>query len=174
MSDRTHRSRFVFNTQNMAILALLAAVSFILERFLGINSGFFKLHFGYLPIAMAGMLFGVVPAIAVSVVADILSNLGTGFSFIFVGLAALEGAIFGMALHPVRTGKKPLLMQAIICQLIISVFVQMGLNTLALWLMYHVFTPMRFLLNVITFPIKVFTLYKLLEYRGVFERYTKA
>lgn len=173
MLEDNKTPRFTFTPKTMAILALLAAVSFILERFLGINSGFFKLHFGYLPIAMAGMLYGLIPGIAVAVVADIISNLGAGFSLVFVGLAALEGAVYALILHPVRTGKKALLLQAVLAQLAVSLIVHAGLNTLALWMLYRVFTPMRFLLNLITYPIKVFTLYKLLEYRPVFERYAK-
>ena len=64
-----------------------------------------------------------------------------------------------------------MLLQAVYCQLIISVVIHAGLNTLLLWTLYHYFDPIRFLINAVTFPVKVFTLYKMLGYRKVFEKY---
>ena len=51
------------NVKTLVILALLASLSVFLETFLGINAGYFKLHFGYLPVALTGMMYGIAPAI---------------------------------------------------------------------------------------------------------------
>lgn len=156
--------------KTMVILALLSALSVVLELFLGINSGNFKLHFGYLPVAISGMLYGILPSALVGLVADILSNL-RNFSLPFALLAVLEGGVYGIFLHKRQLEKKQMLLQAVYCQLIISVIIHAGLNTLLLWTLYHYFDPIRFLINAVTFPIKVFTLYKILGYRTVFEKY---
>ena len=160
----------MMTTKMLVILALLAALSFVLEKFLGIDTMYFKLHFGYLPVAAAGMLFGMIPALMGGVIVDILGNLQY-FNIFFVLLAALGAAAFAFFLHSRKEGKKEMIMQAVLCQLFISIVVQMGLNTLLLWLLYHSFNPIRFLITVLVFPIKVFSLYLLLKYRKAFETY---
>ncbi len=160
----------VTRVKTMVILALLAALSVVLELFLGINTGNFKLHFGYLPIGISGMLYGIFPAALVSFAADFLSNL-RNFNPFFAALAVIEGAVYGVFLNKKMTGKKQIFWQAFLCQLVISLIIQAGLNTLLLWKLYGFFDPIRFLVNAITFPIKVYTLYLMLGYRNVFEQY---
>ncbi len=159
------------NVKTLVILALLASLSVFLETFLGINAGYFKLHFGYLPVALAGMMYGIAPAILVATVADILSNLGTGFSVIFVLLAVLEGAVYGMFMHKEVQGRKMLITQAIVCQLVVSLVIHAGLNTWALWQLFGFFNPVRFIINAVTFPVKVFSLFMILNYRKVFQKF---
>ena len=170
MANTPLRPKSLLSVRTMVILALLSALSIILELFLGINSGQFKLNFSYLPIAVAGMLYGVVPAVLVATVSDILSNLGN-FAWPFVLLAALEGAVYGFFLHRRKNEKKQMILQALYCQLLVSLVIHAGLNTLLLYTLYRFFDPIRFLINGITFPIKVFTLYKILEYRPVLEKH---
>lgn len=156
--------------KTLVILALMAALAVVLEKFLGINTPFFKMSFAYLPIAVSGMLYGIVPAILVSFVSDALSNL-ENFSFLFSILAILEGAVYGIFLHKKVTQKGQMLQQAIWSQLLVSLVIHAGLNTLLLWTLFGFFNPVRFLINALTFPIKVFTLYKMLGYRTAFEPY---
>jgi ECF transporter S component (folate family) len=167
------RIRRTIGVKTLAILAMLAGLSVILERYLGINLSWLKVHFGYLPIAMAGMLFGVLPGIMVGVAADILSNLGTGFSWLFVSLAVIESAIYAILLRARKEGKKAVFIQALICQGAVSLFVYAGLNTWALWTIGFPPHPVRFSMILITYPVRVLTLYKMLEYRPVFEKYAK-
>ncbi|HPY94969.1 MAG TPA: folate family ECF transporter S component [Clostridia bacterium] len=158
------------SVKTLVILALLAALSVVLERFVGINTPHFKLHFGYLPIALAGMLYGIMPAILVSLVSDVLANL-SNFNILFALLAVIEGAVHGIFLYKKMPKKRQMLTQAILCQLVVSLIIHAGLNTLLLWTLYRYFDPIRFLINALTFPVKVFTLYKMLNYRTVFEQY---
>ncbi|HSK68609.1 MAG TPA: folate family ECF transporter S component [Candidatus Limnocylindria bacterium] len=166
--DTTHQDRFSVKT--VVILALLAAMSIVLENFLGVNTGQIKIHFGYLPIALAGMLYGVLPAVLVAVVADILSNL-SNFNILFVLLAAMEGAVYGWFLHRRGGTINRQTLMAVLCQLVISVVIHAGLNTLLLWQLYGLFTPARFVINAISFPVKVLTLIILQRYRPAFEKY---
>ncbi|MDO5022363.1 MAG: folate family ECF transporter S component [Eubacteriales bacterium] len=158
------------STKTLVILALLTGMSFILEKYLGISSPLFKLHFGYIPIALSGMLFGLPGALLTGVTADILSNIQY-FNIIWVLLAALEAAVFALFLHPESKDQKQMLRRALLCQLTVSLVIQAGLNTLLLWLMYRSFNPIRFVSNALTFPFKTASLYFLLKYRKQLERF---
>lgn len=170
MINKELNAKSLSNVNTMVVLAMLASLSVMLELFLGINTGSFKLHFGYLPVAAAGMLYGTLPGALVGLVADILSNL-RNFSLAFAALAVLEGAVYGIFLHQRQTEKKKMLMQAIVCQLVVSLVIQAGLNTLLLWVLYRSFNPIRFVSNALTFPVKVYTLYLIMGYRSVFEKH---
>lgn len=167
----TSKSRSTaLTTKTIVILSMLTAISIVLEKFLGIRSPWFKLHFGYLPIALAGMLYGMPGALFTGVTADILSNLEM-FSLIWVFLAAAEAAVYAWFLHPECKTAKEMFRRALFCQLTVSVVIQAGLNTLLLWLMYNSFNPIRFVSNALTFPIKTASLYFILKYKNQFERY---
>ena len=172
MLSKNFNLKAVTQVKTMVILALLVALSVVLEMFLGINSDFFKLHFGYLPIALSGVLYGIFPASLVSFLADMLSNL-RNFRMEFAVLAILEGAVYGIFLNRKMASKKQMFCQALLCQAVISIIIQAGLNTLLLWTLYGSFNPVRFLINALTFPIKVYTLYLILGYRTVFEQYAQ-
>ncbi|MDD3110424.1 MAG: hypothetical protein PHH32_07225, partial [Eubacteriales bacterium] len=47
--------------KRLLVLSLLVALSVIVERFLGYNDRIINVSFGYLPVALAAMLFGPVP-----------------------------------------------------------------------------------------------------------------
>lgn len=157
-----------WSTKTMAVLALMIALSIVLERFLGFNSPYFKLHLGYLPVAVSGMLYGLVPGIMVGMLADIISNLGNSFSLVWVLFAGLEAALFALFLHPKMANRA---LQAIIAQLSVSVLIYLIINSVALKVMYNVdLSLLRLISNVLTFPVRAFSLYLLLEYRPAFHK----
>lgn len=168
MTQRSIQSKYT--TKTLVLFALMIALSIILERFLGINTPFFKLHLGYLPVAATGMLFGVGPGIFVGTLTDILGNLDN-LSLPFIPLAAIEAGLFSAFLYPVKAEKKEMVRQAVFAQLSVTLIVHMGLNTLLLYVLFNSFLPMRFVMSLITFPVRVFTLYLLLKYRKPFEAY---
>lgn len=157
-----------WTTKSMAVLALLTAMSIVFERFLGFNSPYFKLHLGYLPVAAAGMLYGLVPGMMVGTLADIISNLGGNFSFIWVLFATLEAGLFAIFLHP---NMKNRVGQAVLAQLFVSILIYLIINTVALKVMYNIdLSLLRVISNILTFPVRAFTLYLLLQYRPVFQK----
>lgn len=157
-----------WTTKSMAVLALMVAMSIVLERFLGFNSPYFKLHLGYLPVAAAGMLYGLIPGMLVGVLADIISNLGGNFSFVWVLFAALEAGLFALFLHPKMGSRAG---QAVITQLFVSILIYLIINSVALKVMYNVnLSLVRLISNALTFPVRAFSLYLLLEYRTVFQK----
>ncbi len=168
MTQRDIKNKY--STKTLVLFALMIAMSIVLERFLGINTPFFKLHLGYLPVAATGMLFGIGPGILVGTLADILGNLDK-ISLPFIPLAAIEAGLFAVFLHPVKKEKKDMVKQAVFAQLPVTLIVHMGLNTLLLYVLFNSFLPARFVMSVITFPVRVFSLYLVLKYRKPFENY---
>lgn len=157
-----------WTTKSMAVMALLIAMSIVLERFLGFNSPYFKLHLGYLPVAAAGMLYGLVPGMLVGMLADIISNLGSSFSLVWVLFAGMEAGLFALFLHPKMAS---LTWQAVVTQLFVSVLVYLIVNSVALKMMYNVdLSAIRLISNALTFPVRAFSLYLLLRYRPVFQK----
>ena len=54
-----------WSTKKLVTMGLLVALQIILSRFFSINAWNFKIGFSFLPIAVAGMLFGPVGGAAV-------------------------------------------------------------------------------------------------------------
>ncbi len=63
------------STKMLVTLALLLAMEIILSRFLSIQTPITRIGFGFIPLVMAGILFGPVPAAIVAVLADVLGAL---------------------------------------------------------------------------------------------------
>lgn len=162
--------------KHLLILSLLTAISVFLERFLGYNDKVLSISIAFLPIALAGMLFGIVPAMAVAALADFLGALlfpSGPLDLRFTLIAAIRGAIYGFFLYR-RNLTKPWLigMQALIIlvpnllmnTLVISTLVGKG---------FFALLPLRVVKNLLMFPVEVFLLLKMAEYRASFERLNK-
>ena len=90
--------KFKFNTRNIVYLAVLIALEIVLNRFLSINTPVVKIGFSFVPIAIAGMLFGPIPAAIVAALADLLGAalFPTGTIFLGITLTAfLKGINWG-------------------------------------------------------------------------------
>jgi ECF transporter S component (folate family) len=124
-----------------------------------------RISFGYLCTALAGMLYGPVPAMFVASAGDLLLYVLKPSGTYFFGLtlsAALGGLVYGMLLYNRRVRLKDIL----IVKLIIGVFINIGLNTLWLSMLYNqafmVILPMRVLKNFLQYFVDVGLLLPLL------------
>ena len=98
--------KFKFNTRNIVYLAVLVALEIVLNRFLSINTPVVKIGFAFVPIAIAGMLFGPVAAAIVAALADLLGAFlfPTGTLFLGITLTAfLKGVNWGLWLQKKQT-----------------------------------------------------------------------
>lgn len=89
-------------TAQLVIMAFMIALEIILTRFLSINTPIVRIGFGFLPVAVLGMLYGPLWAGAAYAIGDILGALliPTGPYFPgFTATAFLTGAVFGLFLH---------------------------------------------------------------------------
>lgn len=88
---------------HIAYIGALVALQVVLGNLVQIAMLNKQMNFGFLPIAVAGYLFGPVGGILVAVFGDVIGTLlfGTGAYFPgFTVTAALAGAAYGLILHP--------------------------------------------------------------------------
>lgn len=144
---------FKLRTIDIAVLGILMALELIINRFM-VATQFIQISFGFVIVAIASYLYGPVWSTMIAAITDIFGTLISG-SVYFRGftLSAILGAvIYGLFLfnHKV-TGQRIFL-----AQLIITLFVDVILNTLWLTMMYKTpffgILPVRILKEVIVTP----------------------
>lgn len=151
--------------QIMVTCAMLIAIQIVLVRFVSIQTPFQRLSFGFLPLAMAGILFGPGYGLAVAAIADFLGAtlFPTGGAFWpgFTIVTACSGLVYGLLLHEKpgagwSQGKR--IFRIILAVAIVNIFVHIGLGTLNLAIMYNkgflVLLPGRIAKNLIMIPIE--------------------
>lgn len=159
--------------KKLLIMALLTAISVILERFLGYNDKLLSISIAFLPVAVAAMLYGVIPGALVSALADFLGALlfpSGPLDLRFTLIMAVKGAIYGFFLHK----ENPSRYMIVLAQLLVVLVCHLTLNTLVISTIigkgFFALLPLRALKNLLMFPLEVFLLIKLVEYRSTFER----
>lgn len=110
------------DSRMIAYLGVLTAAEIVLNRFLSINAWNIKIGFSFVPVVIAAILFGPVPAGLVAAMGDFLGAVLFPIGPYFPGFtltAFLTGLVFGLFLHEKRTPAKVLAAVAI-NQLILS------------------------------------------------------
>ena len=151
------------STRLLTALSLLAAMNVVFARFLSIQAWNVRIGFSFLPIALAGMLFGPLPAAIVGAVGDVVGAIlfPTGAYFPgFTLTAFINGAIFGLCLYKKRGGLNiiaAVLLNQIVCSLL--------LNSLWISVLYgSPFLPLlgtRAIQCAIVAPVQLITLFVL-------------
>ena len=129
--------------QIMVTCAMLVAIQIVLVRFVSIQTPFLRLSFGFLPLAMAGILYGPGYGCAVAAIADFLGAtiFPTGGAFWpgFTIVTACSGLLYGLLLHE-KSGEnwspRKRIIRIVIAVAIVNVFVHIILGTLNLAIMY--------------------------------------
>lgn len=160
-----------FTTKEIALLGMLIALNIIMAEVCKITilPRILELSLGFVPLALSGMLFGVVPTVTVAVVADIIGALlfnAGNFYFGYTLTAFLTGLFYGIFLH-----KKELpVWRVILCQLIVSLVCYAFLNSL--WALNWVtsaaaseYIATRLLAQLGTFPVYTVILLIMRRYR---------
>ena len=132
MSEK--KKGFRFDTRTLTMLALLTAMEIILSRFLSLSAWNVKIGFSFVPVAIAGMLFGLLPAAIVAALGDFVGALVFPIGPYFPGFtftAFLTGAVFGFFLKG-KTSVPRVLAAVGINQLILSLL----LNSLWISVLY--------------------------------------
>lgn len=88
--------------RDLIVMGLLVAIEVILSRFLSVNAWNMKIGFNFIPVVVAAVLYGALPAGIVAAMGDfigaILFPIGAYFpGFTFTAL--LTGLVFGAFLH---------------------------------------------------------------------------
>ena len=117
----------------LVTMALLIAMNVILTRFLGIQTPLVQINFSFVPVVLAALLYGPAPAAIVGGIGDFLGAILFPAGAYFPGFtltAVLAGLVYGLFLY-----RKPAAVwRAVAAVLIITVVLNMGLNTLWLWI----------------------------------------
>ena len=165
-------------TKSLVTMAVLLALAVVLG-FVSVQvTESLRVGFSFLPNAVSGQLFGPVGGMLVGGLADILKYLVKPTGPFFPGFTIsgiLGGLIYGLTLY-----KKPTtLPRVILCMTLISVFVNILLNTYWLTILYGnsflAIWQARIVSNLITLPINIILYYlvvTLLEKAGIRRQFT--
>ncbi len=158
--------------KQLMVLAILIALSVILERLLGYNDRILSISFGYLPIVLAAIVYGPGSALVVSVAGDVLGALffpAGPLDLRFALIAAAKGLLYGLFLRREETQRG----SAALAQALVTVLCHLTLNTLVISDIigkgFWALLPLRGVKNLLFYPIEVLTIIKLLEYRKTFK-----
>jgi len=157
------RHKRIYSTYAVAIIGLLMGMDIILTRFIAIQTPITRITFGFLPSALIGIMYGPwtagIAAALTDLLGTILFNRGGMFFIGFTLSAFLGGFFYGLFLHK----KEVTLWRVIAAVLVVTLFVNLTLNTLWLVLMYEeawmAIFPARILQNVVVAPIRVALIY---------------
>lgn len=121
--------KFRFTTRTMATLSILLALEVIIARFGTIRpSESIKLSLDFIPVVIAAILFGPVPAVIMSILADVLGAFLFPVGPFFPGFtltAAVTGLTYGLLLHKSQSFPRVLAavgLQQVICSLLLNTF----------------------------------------------------
>ncbi len=127
-----------FTVKKLSAMGLLIALYVIFARVLSLNAGHLKISLGFLPICVAGMVFGPLGGGITGVLADIIGMLifsrGDVYFPLFTVSEFLYGFGYGLMLRPKKYSPLKLSIFVIIQFVILNLLVQ------SLWLyLYNIF-----------------------------------
>lgn len=139
-------------------VAALVAIEIVLTRFCSISAPFVKIGFGFVPIAICGMLFGPVWAGIAGGMADFIG--AVAFPFVgayfpgFTLCAALYGVVYGFFLHRKEVKWYHITMALVLNNLIISMFLSTYFIHMLYGAPYWSLMPVRILQNAILIAVE--------------------
>lgn len=148
-------------TLMIAHLAVLIALEVILSRFCSISTPLVKIGFGFVPIAIAGIMYGPKWAAAVGGMTDFIGASLFPIGAYFPGFTlsqALTGAVFGLFLHNRRTSNLHLAGAVAVNCIGISLFLTTFWVSVVSHTPYWALFPTRILQNVIMIPVQFIVL----------------
>ena len=148
-----------FDVKKLIQISLLIAIEVILTRFCSINMQIVRIGFGFLPIAIIGMMYGPLSAGVAYAIGDLLgvALFPTGSFFPgFTITAFLTGIVYGVFLY-----NKPKTWPRIIgAVLTVCLVINLGLDTLWLSILmgkgYIALLPTRIMKAVLMIPVQTF------------------
>ncbi len=132
MSSRL-KEEFQIDVRTMTTMAVLIAMQIIFSRFLSLQAWNLRIGFGFVPIVIAGIMFGTVKAGIVAGVSDVLGALlfSYGFTPLITVTAVLTGVVFELFLY-----KKATMIRIVLSVLVAQIFCSLLLNSYFLYILY--------------------------------------
>ena len=157
-------------TKQMAYVAVLIALNIVIVRFLSIQTQSIRIGFGFLTTALNSMLFGPwvsgVSAFFQDFLGMVVNSRGMAYFPGFGISEALYGITYGLFLYKKEKSYKNI----ILCVTLQTIFIDLGLGTLWVHLMFK--TPVwtilvsRLATALIHYPIKIFGTKYIWKYVG--------
>ena len=156
-------------TKTIAFVGLLVSMEIIFTRFLSFQTPIIRIGFGFIPIAFSAILFGPIIGGLTGALADVIGMIVFPKSAYFPGFtlsAFLGGAIYGLFLYR----KQVTVLNVAISVLLITLFVDLGLNTIWLSMItgkaaVALLIP-RIYKSAVMFPIQIAAIHVLWKYIG--------
>ncbi|MGL4911026.1 MAG: folate family ECF transporter S component [Romboutsia sp.] len=150
-----------FNTSKLAYLGLLIALQIIFSRFISINTPIVKIGFGFLPLAVMGIMYGPLTAGICAVVADIIGLMLFPTGAYFPGFTLTEfltGYAYGYFLY-----NKPVTLNRILASsVVVCILLNLLLNTYWLTIIlgkgYLALLPTRAIKSLAMIPVQAITI----------------
>lgn len=143
-------------------LALLVGLEVVLSRFFSLATPHVKIGFAFVPLALAGMLYGPVAGGVVGGLADLLGAVLFPIGPYFPGFTAtnvLKGMVFGWCLREGKGGRWGAVSVAVCVS---GVVLSLGLNTLWISLLYGTpfltLLPARAVQELLLIPLQIVVL----------------
>ena len=118
-----------FSTKMLATLSILVAMEVIIARFGTIRpTESIKISLDFIPIVISAILYGPVPAVIMSILADVLGAFLFPVGPFFPGFtltAAVTGLIYGLLLHKSQSMPRvfsAVVLQQLVCSMVINTF----------------------------------------------------
>ncbi|MCR5640266.1 MAG: folate family ECF transporter S component [Lachnospiraceae bacterium] len=150
----------------LTITAMLVAIATVFGFFKVPITQTLEIRFAFLPIAAGGMLFGPAVGMIIGILSDLLGFFVKPTGPFFPGFtisAAISGLLYGVCLYK----KQLTVVRVIVTQLLQTLVISLGLNTLNLSILYgNGFLPLlsaRLVQNLIMFPINTVMLFIILR-----------
>lgn len=125
--------------RSTSYLALLIALEIVLNRFLSVNTAGVKIGFAFVPVVVAAILFGPIPAAIVNGVADLLGAVLFPIGPYHPGFtvcAALAGAVYGLFLYRPEGGRVRFLTNMLPPVIINNIVIGLLINTIWVSMLY--------------------------------------
>lgn len=158
-------SKELTKIQGLTLCAMMLALRVVLGYFANATLAItpdIKIGFGFLPVAITGILCGPVPAMIVGGMGDLLSFLLAPMGYYFPGWTVsgiLAGLLYGLFLYKSDCS----LVRIIICEVVIGVFIEIALGSLWLLIQYDkaffVMAGVRGIKTLVATPIEIIVVF---------------
>lgn len=159
-------------TKKMILSALMITLSIVLSRFLSIKTPLLSISFAFVPVVLSAIWLGPKYTCLIAGISDVVGAVLFPFGEFFVGFtisSILAGLIYGLILYK-KQGEltsKQLIVRLIAATILVNLFINMGLNTLWLVIMYDkaffVVLGGRIIKELIMIPIEVITIFLIVK-----------
>lgn len=159
-------------TKKMILSALMITLSIVLSRFLSIKTPLISISFAFVPVVLSAIWLGPKYTCLIAGISDVVGAVLFPFGEFFVGFtisSILAGLIYGLILYK-KQGEltsKQLIVRLIAATILVNLFINMGLNTLWLVIMYDkaffVVLGGRIIKELIMIPIEVITIFLIVK-----------